>query len=173
MESECVSFQACKEVRKLQEDLLKALKEYIGEDDDTQELTIPDVMKTLQSTKRNIKKMQNEFKQNVEKELAMKSNYGEKVQVIRPYIDECVEICLLMNIQEPPMELKGLLMSCYPKFNLSEFNPYMKSGDIIEYIVWPAMYLYREGPLMCKGVAQGLRNSSSVLKSTNAIKADN
>ncbi|KAK3594525.1 hypothetical protein CHS0354_030873 [Potamilus streckersoni] len=160
-----VSFDECKEVRRLKENLLKALKRYIGEDEDNEDVTILEVMRTLKSTKRNIKKMQDEFNQHVHSKLDTENNYKEILSEIRPYVDECVEICLLMNIQEPPLELRGLESSSSSAFDSSAFKPYTESGNKIEFIVWPAMYLYQNGPLLCKGVAQGMSDSSNVLKS--------
>jgi hypothetical protein len=37
----------------------------------------------------------------------------------------------------------------------SVFKTYTKSGEFVDYIVWPPLYLHENGPLLCKGVAQG------------------
>ncbi|KAL3879249.1 hypothetical protein ACJMK2_031554 [Sinanodonta woodiana] len=161
-----VSFHKCKEVRQLREDAVNALKQYIGEDEDSEDVAILEVMRTLKGTKRNYKKMQEEFNQHVHSELATGKNY-KMIPDIRPYMDECVEICLLMNIQEPPVELRGLERLSGADFDLSAFQPYTKSGNKIEYIVWPAMYLHQNGPILRKGVAQGMRDSSYVLRTTD------
>lgn len=35
-----------------------------------------------------------------------------------------------------------------------EFKVFTKDGDEVDYLVWPALYLYENGPLMEKGVVQ-------------------
>ncbi|KAK3594518.1 hypothetical protein CHS0354_030864 [Potamilus streckersoni] len=152
-----VSFDECKNDR-LRESAIEALNEYIGsEKDDPQDLSVLEVMKTLKDTKkRNIKRMQKVFKI-VENRLAERKIYTtQRLQDIRPYLDECVELCFLMNIQEPPLELRGLMYTTGTPFDDSAFQPYTKSGKKIEYVVWPAMHLYRDGPLLCRGIAQGM-----------------
>ncbi|KAL3879247.1 hypothetical protein ACJMK2_031552 [Sinanodonta woodiana] len=166
-----VSFHKCKEVRQLREDAVKALKQYIGEDEDSEDVAILEVMRTLKCTKRNYRKMQEKFNQHVHSKLATGKNY-KMIPDIRPYMDECVEICLLMNIQEPPVELRGLELLSGADFDLSVFKPYTKSRNKIEYIVWPAMYLHQNGPLLRKGVAQGMRDSSYVLRTKDELTTD-
>ncbi|KAL3879246.1 hypothetical protein ACJMK2_031551 [Sinanodonta woodiana] len=156
-----VSFNECKEARKLGEDAVKALKRYIGEDEDSEDVTILEVMKALKDNKRNIKKMQETFNQHVHSKLATEKNYKDMLPGIRPYINECVDICLLMNIQEPPLELRGLELLSGSTFDSTAFQSYIESGNKIKYIVWPAMYLYQNGPLLRKGIAQGMRDSSN------------
>jgi hypothetical protein len=31
---------------------------------------------------------------------------------------------------------------------------YTVSGDTIAFLVWPVLYLHKDGPILCKGVAQ-------------------
>ncbi|KAK3594522.1 hypothetical protein CHS0354_030868 [Potamilus streckersoni] len=107
----------------------------------------------------------NEENESVKGTLRGRTNYMVKMlQDIEPYMDECVELCVLMNIQEPPLELRGLMCSSCTSFDTSAFQPYTKSGTKIDYIVWPAMHLYRGGPLLCKGIAQGMPDPSDVHK---------
>ncbi|KAK3594524.1 hypothetical protein CHS0354_030871 [Potamilus streckersoni] len=155
-----VSFDVCKAARRQKEDLLKTLKEYIGADEYDQDVTILEVMRTLKGTKRNIKKMQKQFDEHVRNKLDM--IYKDKIEDIRPYMEECVAICLLINIQEPPMELIGFVPSSDLGFDLSVFRAFTESGSKIKYIVWPALYLYQNGPILCKGVAQGMNDLSNV-----------
>ncbi|KAK3594523.1 hypothetical protein CHS0354_030869 [Potamilus streckersoni] len=154
-----VSFDECKKARSKREKAIEALNEYIGADgDDAQDLTVLEVMKTLKGTrKRNIKRMQKIFKETVEKKLKKRTNYTqERLQDIKPYLNECVELCFLMNIQEPPLELRGIMYTASMPFDASAFQPYTKSGKKIDYVVWPAMHLHRDGPLLCRGIAQGM-----------------
>lgn len=44
------------------------------------------------------------------------------------------------------------------KFNRDIFKDYTRRGSYLEYVVWPAMFLHDNGPLLNKGVAQGTAN---------------
>jgi hypothetical protein len=39
-------------------------------------------------------------------------------------------------------------------------KPYTTSGTFVDYIVWPALLLYKNGPVLVKGVAQGYGRKS-------------
>lgn len=41
------------------------------------------------------------------------------------------------------------------RFNKESFNEYTKRGKYLDYVVWPVIFLHRNGPLLKKGVAQG------------------
>jgi hypothetical protein len=41
-------------------------------------------------------------------------------------------------------------------FDTNKYKPYTRSGKYIDHIVWPAIHLHEGGPLLCKGVAQGI-----------------
>ena len=40
------------------------------------------------------------------------------------------------------------------QFDTNLYRHYMSSGTVVEFVVWPAMFLHKEGPLIAKGVAQ-------------------
>lgn len=69
------------------------------------------------------------------------------------FAERCVELCWFMQITQPPIHLSA----CFPEkriMNNDIFKAYMKSGRVIDYIVWPVMYLHENGPLLTKGIAQ-------------------
>ncbi|KAK3581620.1 hypothetical protein CHS0354_024446 [Potamilus streckersoni] len=41
-------------------------------------------------------------------------------------------------------------------FDTTKFVSYTRAGMYVEYVVWPAVYLYKNGPIVKRGVAQGL-----------------
>ncbi|XP_053389422.1 uncharacterized protein LOC128552411 [Mercenaria mercenaria] len=71
------------------------------------------------------------------------------------FVKECIQICWLMAIQEPPVVFasrgKGEL------YNTEMYKPYTKNGKYVKFIVWPAMLLHKDGHVLAKGVAQGER----------------
>ncbi|XP_053399703.1 uncharacterized protein LOC128557088 [Mercenaria mercenaria] len=76
---------------------------------------------------------------------------------IQKFVKECFEICWLMVIQDPPLVFasrsKGELL------NTELYKPYTKNGKYVKFIVWPAMLLHKDGPVLAKGVAQGERGN--------------
>ncbi|XP_052794167.1 rho-associated protein kinase 1-like [Mya arenaria] len=71
-----------------------------------------------------------------------------------PYVKECVELCWLMSIQDPPVVVAPELQHG-GNFDTDFYKAYTKSGPLIDYVVWPALCLHEKGPLLCKGIAQG------------------
>lgn len=87
----------------------------------------------------------------IEKVLSAKSK-DSIISICTNYIQRCVEICFYMRIKSPEMYLQ---FDC-AKNNIDKtsFKPYTKDGDILDYVVWPALFLFKEGPSMNRGVVQ-------------------
>ncbi|CAG2195813.1 unnamed protein product [Mytilus edulis] len=70
------------------------------------------------------------------------------------YFETCLKICWQFVIQDPPLfldfrPLKG------EQLNKDNHKEYTKSGSVIRYVVWPALYLHKDkGALLAKGVVQ-------------------
>lgn len=58
-----------------------------------------------------------------------------------------------MAIQDPLMYLAEHLPPD-SKFDKNEYKEFVKSGDKVKFMVWPALYLHKNGPLLHKGVVQ-------------------
>jgi hypothetical protein len=43
-------------------------------------------------------------------------------------------------------------------FDKNLFKEYTFLGNYFDYIVWPALLLHKDGPLLSKGIAQGTNN---------------
>jgi hypothetical protein len=69
------------------------------------------------------------------------------------FVKECIKICWLMNAQDPPVVLDTSNVT--GNFDDNRFRTYTKSGKTVDYVVWPPLLLHNDGPLLCKGVAQG------------------
>jgi hypothetical protein len=59
----------------------------------------------------------------------------------------------MMVVQSPPMTLEDLKPN--EEFRKEIYKSYTKSGSYIDYVVWPALLLNQDGPVVGKGVAQG------------------
>ncbi|XP_052675647.1 uncharacterized protein LOC128157230 isoform X3 [Crassostrea angulata] len=69
------------------------------------------------------------------------------------FAERCVELCWFMQTTQPPIHLSARIPND-GRMNNDIFRAYMKSGTEVDYIVWPAMYLHENGPLLSKGIAQ-------------------
>ncbi|XP_053390702.1 uncharacterized protein LOC128553544 isoform X2 [Mercenaria mercenaria] len=72
------------------------------------------------------------------------------------YIKKCMNICWSMCRLEPPVYVEFIDVGDNIPFDTNKFKPYTKSGKLLDYIVWPAVYLHKDGPMLAKGVAQGI-----------------
>ena len=45
-------------------------------------------------------------------------------------------------------------------FNKETYRYYQTSGTKLDYIVWPALQLHKDGPLLSKGVAEAMTQKS-------------
>lgn len=69
------------------------------------------------------------------------------------FIKRCSQLCWMMAIQDPPMYLdfgpeKGSVI------DKNVFRLYTKSGENVDFLVWPAVFLHKNGPIVQKGVLQ-------------------
>uniref|UniRef100_K1QC94 Mitochondria-eating protein C-terminal domain-containing protein n=1 Tax=Magallana gigas TaxID=29159 RepID=K1QC94_MAGGI len=66
---------------------------------------------------------------------------------------------------DPPMCLvdfgRGL------EFNSNEMRSFTKSGKFVDFVVWPALYLHEDGPLLSKAVVQGSNHPAQQNQQTN------
>ncbi|XP_063413945.1 uncharacterized protein LOC134696206 isoform X2 [Mytilus trossulus] len=69
------------------------------------------------------------------------------------FFNKCVHLCWFMCIQEPMMFLHQKLLPG-ETFNKNEYKEFVKSGNKVGYIVWPALFLHENGSLLYKGVVQ-------------------
>ncbi|CAG2218330.1 unnamed protein product [Mytilus edulis] len=67
------------------------------------------------------------------------------------YVENCVNLCYYVAVQDPPMIIDFVPGHIFDKQSWKE---YTRSGTEVEYVVWPALYLYKGGPMMAKGVVQ-------------------
>ena len=76
------------------------------------------------------------------------------IPTLKPFIKKCLLTCWMMIVQNPPMCIQTDTPGAKVKMELFKF--YTTSGPYVDYIVWPALLLYEGGPVVCKGVVQGI-----------------
>ncbi|XP_056013046.1 uncharacterized protein LOC125682416 [Ostrea edulis] len=78
---------------------------------------------------------------------------GDKWKHLAPFVEKSLELCWYMVTQSPPLHMEINFPEGTP-LDKNVLKHYTVSGDIIAFVVWPALYLHKDGPLLCKGVAQ-------------------
>lgn len=74
---------------------------------------------------------------------------------VMDFVKSCIRLCWYMNLQEPPVHM----VTDVDANSLHMFRAYTRSGDVIDYVVWPSLLLKEDGPLLYKGVAQMKRTA--------------
>lgn len=120
--------------------------------------------KVIGHIKRNATAVISELKKDLQSEILKRCRGFNQTPRVLEYINKSLEICWLMAVQDPPMYLYNVKTQ---QFNSAKFRDYQRRGFYTEYIVWPALALYENGPLLSKGVAQG---SDIVVTSVNTIR---
>ncbi|CAG2232412.1 unnamed protein product [Mytilus edulis] len=85
-----------------------------------------------------------------------RQNEQELSGLIKDFAEECIAICWLTQVQDPPIAFEfnydhGVQLD---KDLMREFTV---SGDIVDYVVWPTMRLTSDGPVMVKSVVQPIK----------------
>lgn len=65
----------------------------------------------------------------------------------------CVDLCWWMRISNPPLHL-DIASGPGSVINFDIYKAYTQKGQRVDFHVWPALYLLKGGPLLCKGIIQ-------------------
>ncbi|XP_062594697.1 uncharacterized protein LOC134256108 isoform X2 [Saccostrea cucullata] len=106
------------------------------------------------------------------KELGITVDQLQNCKHTNDFLKLCARLCWMMALQDPPVYMVTSTDS------VEMYRAYTRSGDIIEYVVWPSLLLHKDGPLLYKGVAQfkkkdGKKENSPDVKSQIKSEADN
>ncbi|XP_069130283.1 putative uncharacterized protein MYH16 [Argopecten irradians] len=87
----------------------------------------------------------------------LKQTMTEKtIQACDEFINATVKYVWMMRVQDPPVYMEWKF-SRGEKFDHDRLRSYTKGGDSVDYVVWPILYLHKGGPMLAKGVAQGMK----------------
>ncbi|XP_061163881.1 uncharacterized protein LOC133173019 [Saccostrea echinata] len=77
---------------------------------------------------------------------------------VKTFAAECAKITWCMVVQSPPMRIVcgG---SHGKKFDRNMFSEYTQQGEVLDFVVWPAVLIENGGALLSKGVVQPLKPS--------------
>lgn len=87
---------------------------------------------------------------------------------VMDFVKSCTRLCWYMSIQEPPVHM----VTNVDAKSLYMFRAYTRSGDVIDYVVWPSLLLKEDGPLLYKGVAQLKRTIATTRNNKNCAIVD-
>ncbi|KAK3602803.1 hypothetical protein CHS0354_026353 [Potamilus streckersoni] len=73
--------------------------------------------------------------------------------VIQMFATACFQLCWLMSMHDPPAAFAEDPVQG-DQFDTNIYKYYTVSGDTIDTLVWPALLLHENGPLLAKGIAQ-------------------
>ncbi|XP_045203598.2 uncharacterized protein LOC123556729 [Mercenaria mercenaria] len=79
---------------------------------------------------------------------------------VQRFFQGCVELCWLMNLQDPPLAF-GETPKRNDAFDGNTYKFYTETGPFVDYIVWPALLLEKDGSLLSKGIAQAHRRQQT------------
>lgn len=79
-----------------------------------------------------------------------KKKYGKATA---KYAEACAALCLYMCVQDPAVYIDSGMPK--GKFDKDKYRAYTKSGDEYAFLVWPPLFLHKDGPMLGKGIAQG------------------
>ncbi|XP_065932592.1 uncharacterized protein [Magallana gigas] len=79
-----------------------------------------------------------------------KKKYGKATA---KYAEACATLCLYMCVQDPAVYIDSDVPK--GKFDKDKYRAYTKSGAEYAFLVWPPLFLHKEGPMLGKGIAQG------------------
>ncbi|KAL4230984.1 hypothetical protein ACF0H5_011357 [Mactra antiquata] len=96
--------------------------------------------------------------------ILMNNNEDFLCQEVRSFMEKAIELCWLMAIQDPPMFIDTNISYQGKPFDTKLFQPFIKQGQIIEYLVWPTLYLNEGGARLTKGVAKCTSLTSPALQ---------
>ena len=83
---------------------------------------------------------------------------------VQKFFKTCIQLCWMMSIQDPRVHMVT------KDDSTQMYRAYTRSGDVIDYVVWPSLLLYEDGPLLYKGVAQLKKTLQPIKKGTSNSK---
>ncbi|CAC5406416.1 unnamed protein product [Mytilus coruscus] len=77
----------------------------------------------------------------------------DHISACSKFVADCIKYAWMMQIQDPPVYIEWDFPSD-AKIDTNILRSYTKAGDHVDFIVWPVLYLHKDGPVLNKGVVQ-------------------
>lgn len=111
--------------------------------------------------KGELKNVRKKVKENIHKIFPDKT--VRKTEAVKKYLETSLQLCWLMAVQDPPVHMDTVISKSDEPYDSNTHKQYTKSGTLIDYIVWPAIYLCENGSLLAKGIAQCKEDRTPIL----------
>ncbi|XP_022325593.1 uncharacterized protein LOC111125769 isoform X2 [Crassostrea virginica] len=85
----------------------------------------------------------------------LRSFHMKEVKDIAPYITKCLAISWEMVVQDPPMYLQFKVRHGTP-VDREKYSFYTTEGEVVDYLVWPAVLREENGAVLHKGTVQAI-----------------
>ena len=92
------------------------------------------------------------------KEFKVLGKHDGEATKLFDYAAKCCELCLLMCVKDPPLYINFQTDATNYEnvsFNNEQYKAYTKKGKHIQFLVWPCLFLEKNGAILAKGIAQG------------------
>ncbi|XP_053399681.1 uncharacterized protein LOC123557348 isoform X2 [Mercenaria mercenaria] len=131
---------------------------------------VKDVIKQLKGQRKRAiqpsKDLTEKYRKEIEKAFPELDSSLFESDALKLYLQKCLELCWLMAIQDPPVHLKCEGCKKGDRFDKNMFKEFTQAGPFIIYTVWPAVFLEKDGALLCKGVVQCAKLRSRSFRSS-------
>lgn len=100
----------------------------------------------------------------------LKRKYPPKDEntTLKIYEERCLECCWYACIQTPPLHL----CTDFTRFDNDCHRGYQNPGELVDYVVWPAVYIERNGALLNKAVVEACNERKSSLQDEKPVSVD-
>lgn len=99
-----------------------------------------------------IPELKTKYAEHVKNKLSPPKTLPAKMSSVDHYSAKAVELTWWMCVQDPPVYMCSTDGSPGDYKNL--YRAYTKSGNVVDFYVWPALRLYKDGGVLAKGVVQ-------------------
>lgn len=72
---------------------------------------------------------------------------------MQDYLKNCVKLCCLMSVQDPPMALSANV-GADTKYSKSKYREYLTAGEFVDYFVWPCVFIQDGDSQMAPGIVE-------------------
>jgi hypothetical protein len=75
------------------------------------------------------------------------------MKACKKFIEDCIRYTWMMQMQDPPVYIEWKF-SHNSTIDTNILRSYTRAGNKVDFVVWPVLYLHKDGPVLNKGVVQ-------------------
>jgi len=73
---------------------------------------------------------------------------------VEKYVSKCADLCWLIRYHDPPVYIMFEEVKNGAPLDLKLYRSYTKTGKMMDFVVWPPLFLHKDGAILAKGVAE-------------------